>query len=104
MQLNDERGAMLDLMLRAYLLALSSGLRLYERGMHLYAEHSARVTSESTQGVLIDELRAWARELAELQSQETRLFVQQLDELIRQVSSASGDARGDVWKRWKVKP
>ena len=102
MQLNGEQQALMDLSLRAYLLALASGMRSYGRCLELYGEHCGRLASETNQRAWLDDLRAWSREVADVQSQEARLLVQQIDELC-QTFSAGGEPPAEVWKRWKVK-
>jgi hypothetical protein len=102
MQLNGEQQALLDLSLRAYLLALASGMRSYGRCLERFGEHCAGLASEPDQGAWPDQLRAWSREVADVQWQETRLLVQQIDELCREFA-AGEESPAETWKRWKVK-
>jgi hypothetical protein len=102
MSLIDERQALLDLSMRAYLLALGSGMRAFGRCLELYGEHCGRLATETDQHAWLDDVRAWSRQVADVQSQESRLLVQQIDELCRSVG-AEEPPEAAVWKRWKVK-
>jgi hypothetical protein len=102
MPVNGEQQALMDLSLQAYLLALGSGMRAYGRCLELYGEHCVRLASTRDQGAWLDDLRAWSRQVADVQTQESRLLVQQIEELCQRFGAA-GEPAAATWKRWKVK-
>jgi len=103
---------------QAYLIAAASGLRYWRRLAESYDAHQSAALrslpalaadaglSEQERRVLVDEFRAYLREMGDIASQEARLFQAQLERL---AAAAADPPEGTeppatYQRRWRAKP
>jgi hypothetical protein len=99
---------------QTWMVATTSGLRYWGRLAQMYGEHQAGVLralmsgglSEDERRVMIDELRAYVRDLGDVSLQEARALQSELERLSQglAVSVDSGAAHAGHRRRWRAKP
>lgn len=106
---------LLGFMSQAYLVFATSGIRSWTRTARTYAEHypalsrllvprsSPNANDPEEQGILLDDLRALLRELAELSGQESQWMQAELAKLEGQMLSGASRQAGDYARQWKCK-
>lgn len=109
---------MASLLAQAYLVATASGMRYWRRVAETYGAHQSAVlrsllarvadrhTSDGERRALIDEIRAYLREVGDVSLQEARIFQSELDKLGAEVATAAGNGGESSAhrRRWKAKP
>jgi hypothetical protein len=105
------------LVAQAYLAASVSGVRYWRRVAQTYGTHQsgilqsllARITdssmSDNERCALIDEIRAYLREIGDVSFQEARIFQSELEKLSAQVADVGGTSAEPSAhrRRWKAK-
>ena len=99
---------------QTWMVAASSGLRYLARLAQMYGERQAGLWRALMSGglslderrVMIDELRAYVRDLGEVSLQEARLLQSELERLSHGLTAGVGpDAAGAEYRRrWRAKP
>jgi hypothetical protein len=98
---------------QTWMVAASSGLRYLARLTRMYGEHQAGLLqalmsgglSEDQHRAMIDELRAYMRDLGDVSLQEARLLQSELERLSLGLAAAVGPetARTPHRRRWRAK-
>jgi len=108
---------MAPLLAQTYLIAMVSGLRYWRRVAETYRTHESAIvrslmaraaapsTSDGERRALIDEIRAYLREVGDVSLQEARIVQTNLDKLAAEVArvASNGDESAHR-RRWKTKP
>jgi hypothetical protein len=108
---------MASLVAQSYLIAMVSGLRYLRRVAETYRTHESAIvrslmaraavpsTSDGERRALIDEIRAYLREVGDVSLQEARIVQTDLDKLAAEVArvASNGDESAHR-RRWKTKP
>jgi len=98
---------------QTWMVAASSGLRYLARLAQLYGERQAGLwpalmsggLSRDERRVMIDELRAYVRDLGDVSLQEARLLQSELERLSHELAAGVGaDAAQARHRRWRAKP
>jgi hypothetical protein len=99
---------------QTWMVAASSGLRYWSRLAEMYGEHQAGLLqalmsnglSEDERRAMIDELRAYVRDLGEVSLQEARVLQSELERLSHGLATAAalGSERAPHRRRWRAKP
>ena len=99
---------------QTWMVAASSGLRYWRRLAEMYGEHQAGILqalasgrlSEDERRAMIDELRAYVREVGDVSLQEARLLQRELERLSFGLAAAvdAGSSQGEHRRRWRAKP
>lgn len=99
---------------QTWMTATTSGVRYWARLAQMHGEHQPRLLqallmgerSEYEHRAMIDELRAYVRDLGDLASQEARMLQSELDRLSGGLTAAvgSGAAPAQYRRRWRAKP
>ncbi len=102
---------------QAWLAYVSSGLRYWSRMADAWvkalpslartfaAVEGSSPSDPNARAVVVDELRAWLRDLADYPSQESRLLQAELDKLATALWPTSDSSQdGSYWRRWETKP
>lgn len=99
---------------QTWMVAASSGLRYWARLAQTYGEHQAGLLralmstgrSEDERRAMIDELRAYMRDLGDVSLQEARVLQSELERLSHGLAAAVGPeaARNPHRRRWRAKP
>jgi len=112
----SDYGDLLNVMAQASLTWMNSGFRYWRRWLEIYASyypaimHSVQVMSsdpgkwEEARGVLIDNLRAYLREMAELPWQESRRLQAEFERIVGEVWPSAEGGQGEPHRRrarWK---
>jgi hypothetical protein len=111
-------GDLPSLVAQAYLAATVSGARYWRRVAQTYRTHQsgilqsllARIAdssmSDNERCALIDEIRAYLREIGDVSLQEARIFQSELEKLSAQVAEAGGASAepSEHRRRWRAKP
>ncbi|NOT55395.1 MAG: hypothetical protein HOP18_12380 [Deltaproteobacteria bacterium] len=110
-------GEIVEFLLQASLLWLKSSMRFWRRGTGVFAIHLLEMlrtvpalTADPTRrgealGILIDLLRTYFREIAELPGHESRRFLAELDKIERNIGAPLQEVpREPAPRRWQVKP
>ncbi len=107
----------MEFLLQASLLWTKSSVRFWRRGTGVFAIHLLEMlrtvpdlTADLTRrgealGILIDILRTYFREMAELPGHESRRFLAELGKIERTIEAPYQEVpREPVPRRWQVKP
>lgn len=110
-------GDVVQFMSQAYIAYLTSGLRYWSRLTEVWAKvlpplaggvaevSTGNASRPEARAVLIDEVRACLRELAEMPQQEARLLQAQLEKIAGALWPEQDKSEdGRYWRRWKAKP
>ena len=99
---------------QTWMVAASSGFRYWRRLAEMYGEHQASLLqalmgaglSENERRAMIDELRAYVRELGDLSLQEARVLQSELEHLSLGLAAAvdAGAENAEHRRRWRAKP
>jgi hypothetical protein len=106
-----------SLVAQAYVVAALGGLRYWRKLGQTYGAHQAGILrslsasatnpnrSEEERRALIDELRAYLREVGDVSLQEARLFQSELEKLAAEAATAAGNPEDspEYRRRWKAK-
>jgi hypothetical protein len=106
-----------SLVAQTYLIAVVSGLRYWRRVAETYRTHESAIArslmaraavpsmSDGERRALIDEIRAYLREVGDVSFQEARIVQTDLDKLAAEVARvvSNGDESAHR-RRWKTKP
>ncbi len=106
-----------SLVAQTYLIAVVSGLRYWRRVAETYRTHESAIArslvaraavpnmSDGELRALIDEIRAYLREVGDVSFQEARIVQTDLDKLAAEVARvASNGGESAHRRRWKTKP
>ena len=106
-----------SLVAQTYLVAMVSGLRYWRRVAETYRTHEPAIvrslmaraavpsTSEGERRALIDEIRAYLREVGDVSVQEARIVQTDLDKLAAEVAKVASNCDESTHRRrWKTKP
>jgi hypothetical protein len=107
---------LLNFLAQANLVLMTSSLRCWRRLTEIYGSYSPAISrslletivdgsgSGEERGLLIDNLRACFREMADLPCQESRLLRAELEQIERAVWSATeAEKAAPYWRRWRAK-
>jgi hypothetical protein len=110
-------GEIVEFLLQASFLWTKSGLRFWRRGTGVFAIHLLEmlrtvpaltadpIRRGEAQGTLIDILRTYFREMAELPGHESRRFLAELEKIERNIGAPFQEvSREPAPRRWQVKP
>jgi hypothetical protein len=113
--ISDFRNLM-DFLAQANLVFMTSSFRYWRRLTEIYGSYYPAISrslletiadrsgSGEERGLLIDNLRACFREMANLPCQESRLLQAELEQIERAIWSATEDEKAaPYWRRWRVK-
>lgn len=99
---------------QTWMVATTSGLRYWGRLAQMYGEHQAGVLralmsgglSEDERRAMIDELRAYVRDLGDVSLQEARVLQSELERLSHGLAAAVDSAAPHAQhrRRWRAKP
>lgn len=99
---------------QTWMVAATSGLRYWGRLAHMYGEFQAVLLqalmsdrlSEDDRRAMIDELRAYVRDLGDVSFQEARVLQSELERLSHGLAAAAGSAAAHAQhrRRWRAKP
>jgi hypothetical protein len=106
-----------SLVAQAYVIAAMGGLRYWRKLAQTYGAHQAGILrslsasatnpnrSEEERRALIDELRAYLREVGDVSLQEARSFQSELEKLAAEVATAAANPEDspEYRRRWKAK-
>jgi hypothetical protein len=99
---------------QTWMVAASSGFRYWRRLAEMYGEHQAGLLQALTSGglsederrAMIDELRAYVRDLGDVSLQEARVLQSELERLSHGLAAGSGlgSEHAPHRRRWRAKP
>ena len=108
---------MASLVAQSYLIAMVSGLRYWRRVAETFRTHESAIvqslmaraavprTSDQERRALIDEIRAYLREVGDISVQEARIVQTDLDKLAAEVAKVASNCDESTHRRrWKTKP
>jgi hypothetical protein len=109
-------GNLVDFLAQANLVFMASSFRYWRRLTEIYGTYYPTISrslleaiadrsgSGEERGLLLDNLRACFREMADLPCQESRLLQAELDQIERAIWSATEEEKAaPYWRRWRVK-
>jgi hypothetical protein len=113
----DKAADMASVVAQAYLIAMVSGLRYWRRVAETYRTHESAIVrslmaraavpsrSDAERRALIDEIRAYLREVGDISVQEARIVQTDLDKLAAEVAKVASNCDESTHRRrWKTKP
>ena len=112
--IGQEMTDMAGFLAQTWMVAAASGFRYWRRMAETYGQHQSGLMqamatgglSEDERRTMIDELRAYVRELGDLSLQEARLLQHELERLSFGLAASADAPVGDREHRrhWRVKP
>jgi hypothetical protein len=107
---------LMTFMAQAYLVFMTSGFRYWRRLADIYGRYYPAISrsflgmnsdpsrSRERLSLLIDDLRACLREMADLPSQESRLLQAELEKIEWKLwPTADAEDEAHYWRRWRAK-
>jgi hypothetical protein len=107
---------LMDFLAQANLVLMTSSFRYWRRLTEIYGSYYPAISrslletiadrsgSGEERGLLLDNLRACFREMANLPCQESRLLQAELEQIARAIWAATEDEKAaPYWRRWRVK-